>query len=210
MDQPSLGSFLQHKEARKPVRDMFDRLIAFIHHFVQPSAAQLEEFVAHVTVQNHPKNQLLLRAGEVAEHVFFVNQGILRHFFVDGKNDGTVWFSFENDLVTDVGSFITRQPSIHNILTITEAEVLALRHADLQKLYAQHQVWERFGRLTTEQYLIGQIERGYSLLHKSATEKYEELLAHHPKIVQHVPLHQIASFIGVSFETLSRIRAKRA
>ncbi|MCU0451815.1 MAG: hypothetical protein MUC97_18530 [Bernardetiaceae bacterium] len=104
---------------------------------------------------------------------------------MDGKHDGTVWFSFENDLVTDVGSFITRRPSEHSILTITEAEIF-------------------------EQYLIGQIERAYSLLHKSATEKYEELLARHPKIVQHVPLHQIASYIGVSFETLSRIRAKRA
>jgi CRP-like cAMP-binding protein len=189
---------------------MFDKFIAFIHYFVQPSAAQLEELLAHVTVQHHPKNQLLLQAGQVADHIFFVNQGILRHFFVDGKHDGTVWFSFENDLVTDVGSFITRRPSEHSILTITEAEILTLKHADLQQLYARHQVWERFGRLTAEQYLIGQIERAYSLLHKSATEKYEELLARHPKIVQHVPLHQIASYIGVSFETLSRIRAKRA
>jgi CRP-like cAMP-binding protein len=189
---------------------MLDKLIAFIHLFVQPSPAQLDEFLSHVVALNYPKNHLLLRAGETAEEIFFVNQGILRHFFVDGKNDGTVWFSFENDLVTDVKSFITRQPSEHSILTITEAEVLTLRHADLQRLYAQHQVWERFGRLTTEQYLIGQIDRGYSLLHKSATEKYEELLARHPKIVQHVPVHQIASFIGVSVETLSRIRAKRS
>jgi CRP-like cAMP-binding protein len=189
---------------------MFDKFIAFIHYFVQPSAAQLEEFLALVTVQKHPKNQLLLQAGQVAEQIFFVNQGILRHFFVDGKNDGTVWFSFENDLVTDTRSFITRQPSEHNILTITEAETLAMAHADLQQLYARHQVWERFGRLTAEQYLIGLVDRSYSLLFKSATEKYEELLARHPKIVQHVPLHQIASYIGVSVETLSRIRAKRS
>jgi hypothetical protein len=84
-----------------------------------------------------------------------------------------------------------------------------MRHEDLQKMYAQEAVWERFGRLTNEQYLLKLIYRSYMLLFKSGKEKYDEFVSQSPEILQNIPLHQIADFIGVSFETLSRIRAKR-
>jgi CRP/FNR family transcriptional regulator, anaerobic regulatory protein len=188
---------------------MFEQFIHFIHHFVQPTPEQLQELLTFVSLEKHPKNHFLIKVGQTADKIYFVNQGIVRHFYMEGEEEGTVWFSFENDLVSEVQSFVNQQPSVHNILTLTEVEVLFMRYQDLQRLYAAHAVWERFGRLTTEQYLIRQIDRSYKLLFKSAKEKYEEFISRSPDILQNIPLHHIASYIGVSFETLSRIRAKR-
>ncbi|MCU0389676.1 MAG: Crp/Fnr family transcriptional regulator [Thermoflexibacter sp.] len=188
---------------------MFSQLEAYIHHFVQPSPVQMSTFIDLLEVEQFSKNEYLLHAGEVCNKMYFINQGIIRHFYVNQGIEGTVWFSFANDLVTEVMSFIEQKPSFHNIITITDVELLSITHEKLQMLYQADPIWERFGRLSTERYLIGQIERGYSLLFKSGKEKYEDFISKSPEILQNIPLHQIASYIGVSFETLSRIRAKR-
>ena len=106
-------------------------------------------------------------------------------------------------------SFTQQKPANHNIIAVNELDVLCMRYSDLQKMYAQEAVWERFGRLSNEQYLIKLINRSYGLLFKSGKEKYEDFISQSPEILQNIPLHQIADFIGVSFETLSRIRAKK-
>ena len=188
---------------------MFDRFKMFVNYFVQPTDAQMTQFTDLLEIEKFPKNEYLLYAGEVCNKVYFINQGILRHFYINKGIEGTVWFSFPNDLVTEVFSFIEQKPSFHNIITLTDVELLSITHEKLQILYHSDAVWERFGRLTTEKYLIGQIERNYGLLFKSGKEKYEEFIRKNPEILQNIPLHQIASYIGVSSETLSRIRAKR-
>jgi CRP/FNR family transcriptional regulator, anaerobic regulatory protein len=181
----------------------------YIRQFVQPSDAQMVEFLNLVKTEKYPKGAYLLKAGEICAKIWFINQGIARHFFAYGSNEGTVWFSFAEDLVTDVYSFTHQVPALHNIIAVNELETLWMTHADLQKMYAQDAIWERFGRLTNEQYVIKLINRSYNLLFKDGKAKYEDFISRSPEILQNIPLSQIADFIGVSFETLSRIRAKR-
>lgn len=188
---------------------LYDKFIQYIYRFVQPTEVQLEEFLSFVVVEHYKKGDYLLHAGEICPKIWFIQEGIARHFFVDGEQEGTVWFSFADDLLTEVYSFTQQKTALHNIIAVTDLQVAAMRHEDLQKMYAKEAVWERFGRLTNEQYLLKLIYRSYMLLFKSGKEKYEEFVSQSPEILQNIPLHQIADFIGVSFETLSRIRAKR-
>jgi CRP/FNR family transcriptional regulator, anaerobic regulatory protein len=187
----------------------YEHFSAYIHHFVQPSEDQLAAFLAALQVEFFHKNDMLVRAGTVCDKVWFVHQGILRHYLAKGKTEGTVWFSFPGDLVTEVYSLTQRQPAVHNIIAITDCSMLSISQSALQHFYDTEHVWERFGRLTTAQYLLLQMERSNDLLFKSGKEKYTAFVEAHPAALQHIPLHQIADFIGVKFETLSRIRGKR-
>ncbi len=188
---------------------LLEHFTAYIRHFVQPSDEQLAAFLAVLKVEHFHKNDILVRAGEVCEKVWFVHRGILRHYLVKGDTEGTVWFSFPTDLVTEVYSLIQQKPAVHNIIAVTDCEMLSIEHAVLEHFYDTEKVWERFGRLTTAQYLLLQMERGIGLQFKTGKEKYDAFTAAHPEALQHIPLHQIADFIGVKFETLSRIRGRR-
>ncbi len=188
---------------------MHEQFIHYIRQFVQPTTTQLDEFLSLVTVEHYQKGNYLLKAGDVCPKIWFVCEGIARHFFVSGEQEGTVWFSFADDLLTEVYGFTQQKPAVHNIIAVTDLHLLAMTHQDLQRMYDKEAVWERFGRLTNEQYMLKLIYRSYMLLFKSGKEKYEEFVSQSPAILQNIPLHQIADFIGVSFETLSRIRAKR-
>ncbi len=186
-----------------------EHFTAYIRHFVQPDDEQLAAFLATVQAERFSKNDILVRAGEVCGKVWFVHRGILRHYLVRGETEGTVWFSFPTDLVTEVYSLLEQKPAVHNIIVVTDCEMLSITHAQLQHFYDTEKVWERFGRLTTAQYLLLQMERGIGLQFKTGKEKYDAFTAAHPEALQHIPLHQIADFIGVKFETLSRIRGRR-
>ncbi len=181
----------------------------YIRYFVQPTEDQMAAFLAKVKTTHVLKNDVLVRVGDICPKVWFVHQGILRHYAIEGEKEGTVWFSFAGDLLTEVTSFVTRKPSVHNIIAITDCELLSMDYADLQHFYDTEKIWERFGRLTTVQYLLAQMARTNSLLFQTGKQKYDEFVKRHPEALQHIPLHQIADFIGVKFETLSRIRGKR-
>jgi CRP-like cAMP-binding protein len=182
---------------------------SFVQLFVQPDENQFSAFMAVVKEEQFEKGDILLSAGSICPKVWFVHEGILRHFFAESGKEGTVWFSFPGDLLTEVQSFVMQQPSTHNIIAVTPCTLLGISYADLQHFYQTEPVWERFGRLTTEQYLIALMNRSYNLLFRNGYQKYHDFLEAHPEASQHIPLHQIADFIGVKFETLSRIRGKR-
>jgi CRP/FNR family transcriptional regulator, anaerobic regulatory protein len=169
----------------------------------------MADFLKKTAFEECRKNECLVRAGAVCDRVWFVHRGILRHYLTHGAREGTVWFSFPGDLMTDTHSFIQRSTAVHNIIAVTDCALLSMSYADLQHFYDTEKVWERFGRLTTALYLFKQMERSNDLLFKTGKEKYDAFIAAHPEALQHIPLNQIADFIGVQFETLSRIRNKR-
>ncbi|MCU0446441.1 MAG: Crp/Fnr family transcriptional regulator [Microscillaceae bacterium] len=186
-----------------------EKFKTYIRQFVQPSDSQMEDFLRYVHLENYQKGEYLLQTPAVCPKIWFINEGIARHFFNYEQNEGTVWFSFAGDLLTEVYSFTHQVPAIHNIIAVTDLETLSMNYADLQKMYAQDAIWERFGRLSNEEYILKLINRSYTLLFKDGKAKYEDFISRSPEILQNIPLHQIADYIGVSFETLSRIRAKR-
>jgi CRP-like cAMP-binding protein len=186
-----------------------EHFVAYVRHFVQPNEAQFADFLAAARLECYQKNDILVQAGAVCDRVWFVHRGILRHYLVHNELEGTVWFSFAGGLLTEVYSLIHRVPAVHNVIAVTDCELLSISQADLQRFYDADHLWERFGRLTTAHYLFLQMERCNDLLFKTGKEKYEAFVAAHPEALQHIPLRQIADFIGVQMETLSRIRGRR-
>ncbi|MEO6611398.1 MAG: Crp/Fnr family transcriptional regulator [Chitinophagaceae bacterium] len=154
------------------------------------------------------KNEYLLTEGTVCRHLYFLQTGALRGFYnLDGK-EITYWFGFENAFVTSVHSFITGAPSSENIQLLEGSVLWAISKDRLTALYDQYHEIERLVRIIYEKYYIKLQDRFVNAQFKSATERYENLLTQSPHILERVPLGHIASYLGISQETLSRIRNK--
>ena len=154
------------------------------------------------------KNEYLLTEGKICRHLYFLQQGALRGFYtLDGK-EITHWFGFEKDFVTSFHSFITQEPAVENIQLLEGSILWAISKETLNGLFNQYHEIERLVRIAYEKYYIRLEERFVNAQFKTATERYENLLLQTPHIVERVPLGHIASYLGISQETLSRIRSR--
>lgn len=163
----------------------------------------------HFVQKEYKKNELLIKAGQVCRHLYFIERGCIRGYYnIDGK-DQTQWFGFENDFVTSFRSYTTRAASREYIEVLEDDAVIwSIAKEDLDQLLQQFPELEKMVRLIYEHYYI-RLEDRYSNAHfKNATERYEDLLQYSPHILQRIPLGFIASYLGISAETLSRIRNK--
>lgn len=156
-----------------------------------------------------PKGEPLVTEGQTCRHLWFLQSGALRGFYNTEEREVTHWFGFEADFVTSFHSFITGQPAVETIQLLEGCVLWAISKQALTELMNRHHEIERLVRIAYERYYIRLEERYVNAHFKSAAERYEALLQQSPHILQRVPLGHVASFLGISQETLSRIRGKR-
>lgn len=154
------------------------------------------------------KNDYLLNEGNICRKLYFLEKGALRGFYnIEGK-EITHWFAFENDFVTSFHSFITGEASVENIQFIESSVLWAISKNELTGLLNRYHEIERLVRIAYEKYYIRLEERYVNAQFKTARELYENLLQQTPHILERVPLGYVASYLGISQETLSRIRSR--
>ena len=172
------------------------------------SLALQDTFKRFLRDEEHPKKHVLLREGQVARRIYLIRQGFARAYYHDPDGgEHTSWFMAPGDLMISVHSFFTQQPS-HETIELTEHSALqSMTWQQLQTVYAEHPEFNLFGRKMTEKYYILAEERAIMLRCKRPIERYELLLRTHPRILQQATLTQIASYLGIKLETLSRLRA---
>lgn len=159
------------------------------------------------------KGEHILRAGTVADEVFFVHQGLLRYYFNDPGDDGqerTGQFFDEGIVVTDAESFLARVPAEQNFEALEESSIVALPRTVLTNGYDEDHAIERFGRLMLEEALIGSQRRASRLLTLQPEDRYRRFVETRPEVARRVPQYLIASYLGLTPESLSRIRRRIA
>lgn len=173
------------------------------------SAADLARLAPLATARAVPKGAYLLAPGQVCEHVFFARSGLLRLYYVDAEGrEVNCRFTAAPGFLTDFQSFLSQQPSRYYWQALQASEVLAFRHADVQRLYRESAGWERFGRLMAE-YVYQQVNERLELLQfMTPTQRYEHLRATRPALLGQVSQFQLASYLGIQPESLSRIRRR--
>jgi len=137
-----------------------------------------------------------------------VRKGYLRTYFIKGGEEITRDISSVNSFFTALTSFITKKPSFEIISTITNCEVLMISREDLNYLYSKYNNWQMIGRRVVEEMFVRSQKRIYSFLTKSAEERYLKLMRDKPDLLQNVPLQYIASYLGITSQSLSRLRRK--
>jgi CRP-like cAMP-binding protein len=154
------------------------------------------------------KGSFLITEGKICQYVYFLERGCLRGYYNLEGREITYWFAFENNFVTSLLSFVTRKPGMENIQLLEDCKLWAITYNDLQELYERHADISRLGRIMNERYYVMLEERVVSNHFKDAKERYDNLIANTPHILQRVPLGYVASYLGMTQETLSRIRSK--
>lgn len=189
---------------------MHPALSAYLHSRLELSPSSAEMVARCFQPQVVRRQQVLLREGEVAQHLYLVASGCLRVFL--SKNDGnesTRFLLFPGEIGTALPSFVHCQPSTATVQSLGAGEVLLLSRPDQQRLAQQVPGWETLQYKALEESYVACIERLEGLLMLSAKERYQALLQQHPQLVQRLPSRIVAEYLGISYETLSRIKAQR-
>ena len=153
------------------------------------------------------RNSMLLRNGQVCYEFHFLVKGLARVFYYKDGRDITAWFTSEGGIVSAIDSLFTGIPSMYNIELLEDCEVYSLNYDKLEPIFEAFPTVERLGRLiVTHNYLLLD-ERMKLFAFCTAEERYARLIEQIPNILQRVKLGHIASYLGISQEHLSRIRA---
>lgn len=153
------------------------------------------------------KGDSLLEKGKVCKQMSFVNRGSLRTFYFNNKSEEiTHCFRTKNTFISSFKSFILQEPSFLSIIALEETELIVIDYDKLQKLYSASIVWQNIGRLLTERAYIEMEEYASVLNNESAKEKYLRLINEHGEVFQNANIEHIATYLGVTRRTLSRIR----
>jgi CRP-like cAMP-binding protein len=157
------------------------------------------------------RKELLLKVGDVCRVTAFVEKGILRSFSVDAKGvEHTSQFAFEGGWMGDMYSSLTGEPATVSIEALEDCDLLLIDSVGFERVYEQVPKFERYQRLLLQNHMVSVYRRLLTNMSQSAEEKYDRLLTTYPTILQRVPLHTIASYLGITPEFLSRIRARKA
>lgn len=184
---------------------MSDQLKAYITNYAHFSEAELADIVGRFKPKELKKNEFLLEEGKICKDLVFVKNGCLRLYYVDKDVEISVWFAFENSSAIDIYSFISEKPSNYFLQAIEDSEILYLPKSELLKLYKSHPKMQEMMRNFWEDAVLNLIDRFTALQRDSAEQRYLDLL-NKPPYLQKIPQKYLASFIGVTPTSLSRIR----
>ncbi|MCT4580619.1 MAG: Crp/Fnr family transcriptional regulator [Flavobacteriales bacterium] len=154
------------------------------------------------------KNEELQAIGNRCKTIYFVNRGLLRIFYLKDGVDVTESFELENSFVARADSLFDAQPSKKGIQALEDTELIAINAVALFKLYEEHRDLERLFRIIIEQAYVQTVQRLESLQFYTAEERYHNLIKNNANLIQRIPLKHIASYLGITQVSLSRIRAK--
>jgi CRP-like cAMP-binding protein len=153
------------------------------------------------------KRQYLLQEGDTCKYQAFVEKGLLRSYTIDEKgSEHILQFASEGWWVADLSSYLSEEPSFLNIEALEDAELLLINKTDWEASMKKIPGLEHYFRIILQNHLIATQKRLLQSLAETAEEKYNRFLKTYPECVQRMPQHMIASYLGVTRETLSRVR----
>lgn len=184
-----------------------DNLKIFLQTLTPISNKEFEDSKSNFSIVHLKKGDFFVRQGKICKQMAFINRGSLRTFYLNDKvEEITACFRTEKSLVSSYKSFILQEPSLLSIIALEETELIVIDYDKLQKLYSTSLAWQNIGRLAAEIEYINMEQYASVLNNESAKEKYLRLLNEQGEILHKANVEHIATYLGVTRRTLSRIR----
>ncbi|AWO01353.1 Crp/Fnr family transcriptional regulator [Chitinophaga alhagiae] len=196
----------QFSEAQRDA--MYANMFALFNQLYPLSPAVLATIRRHTNIVFFKRRSIILEHGKICRNCYFGLKGMVRAYYI--KDDGqeiTSWFMKEGDIIISVQSFFTQTESHEVLEALDDTLCISLRIDVLEEIYRKFPEFNFVGRKLTEHYYIQMENRAFSLRMDDARQRYDRLVAQHPDIITRVPIGYIASYLGISAETLSRIRS---
>lgn len=179
-----------------------------IQHISPLPEASLTRLKDHITEHHYPKGHILIKADKIEPVIFFVKKGIARAYSPTENTDITFWFGKEGDPVLSMKSYVSNERGYENIELLENSGLYAIHISNLRALFEEDIHIANWGRRLAEKELVKTEERLICRQVRTATERYRDLLNDQPDLLQRVPLGHIASYLGITQVSLSRIRAE--
>ena len=184
-----------------------DKIRNYIETITKVNDEDWEFFSSKLQRKKFPKKTNITNIGQIENCISFLEKGIVRVFIPkETEEDITFGFSFENELISAYDSFLTQSPSQYQLETLADTSLLSISYSGLQEVYQKTKIGNLIGRLVAERLFILKSNRALSLLNDSAEQRYLNLFTERPNLIKEIPLKYIASYIGVTPQSLSRIR----
>ncbi len=186
---------------------MFDLFRKHIEKRTHLSDADFEVVKTYFVPKKFRKKQFLLHEGDVCRHIGFVNSGCLREYTIDNKGtEHIIQFAIEDWWVSDLNSFLSGEPAEFNIDALQDSEILLLEKSARHNLLNECPKMERFFRILIESNHVANHKRIANSLSASAEERYLKFIKTYPELFEQIPQNHIASYLGITPQSLSRIR----
>lgn len=177
---------------------------------VHPLSPELREHLLIILkLKSLRKKEYLLKAERICKNICFISKGLLRCFYIKDDQEVCSWFMKESDVIISVESFFYQKESYESIQAIEDCELYCIEHAQLEHIYRTYPEFNFVSRVLLQKYYTLSEQRLYSLRMQRSQERYNYLLQHHAELILRVPAKYLASYLGISEETLSRIRSKK-
>lgn len=186
-------------------------LIKHLNDYLPLDSQEIEELKARAKTRSIKRRQFILQDGDVCRHYNFVAQGCFKMYYVDTKgNEHNIQFGAENDWITDIGSFHSEKPSKLYIEAIEPSHIVQIEKPDLLFFYTNHPKFNRTFRVIMEDKFVELQNRLLQNISFTAQEKYLNFLQYYSNLSTRLPNTQIASYLGITPEFLSKIRKNLA
>ncbi|WP_177734101.1 Crp/Fnr family transcriptional regulator [Flavobacterium inviolabile] len=188
---------------------MYDLLKNNIKSHITISDTELFQFCKPFNLKKIPKKEFLLRQGEICKFEGFVNKGCFRVYHINNEGvEHVLYFAIEGWWITDIDSFTNEKPASLFIEALEDSEVLLISKREKELLYEQFPKTEKLFRIMTQKTHVALQRRMISNLSKTADERYLDFIEKYPHLAQRLSNLQIAAYLGISHEFLSKIRKK--
>lgn len=189
---------------------MTEQLSSYLLKNFQTTNAEVEQFLNAFKSKTVKKNEILISKGDICRYTYFVCKGSIRAYFIaDDGQEATRYIAFENQFITTIHSFISQTPTNEFIQATEQSEILQISFADFKKLIAETKLAKDLYNKQLEVAYITNHWRLESFLKMTAKERYDFLIENYPSIIQRLSNKIVASYLGITQESLSRLKAQK-
>ena len=185
-----------------------EQLLNFLNSIFPLSPEIQDHLLRIIRMKEFNRREFLLKAGHFSRHIYFIEKGLVRCFYMIADKDISAWFMKEGDVVVSVNSFFCQSPSAEYIQALEVTRAYYISYDELEELYKQFTIFNIHGRIVLTRYYCLSEQRAISMRSLKAKERYAYLLNHQPELFQRVPKKYLASYLGVTEATLSNINNK--
>ena len=181
--------------------------VKFLRQFVPLTDTEVrKELLPIIKLREFSKKEIITQAGEVENHMNFINKGLIRKYYKTGDDEHIVQLSIEGHLISSQESFYTRTPSEYYVEAIEPSVLISLTFEDMESLFASSHSFERLGRLVTVHTMVLKDKWQTSLIMQQPRDRFLNFVGNYPEIIQRVPQKYLASYLNIKPETFSRFK----